>query len=393
MEERNLDFDRVVDRHHTNSLKYDFAVNRGKPADVLPFWVADMDFPVSSYIQDALVAQATHGIYGYSDTGSSYYEAVAGWMMGHHRWQIHEEWVLKTPGIVFAIAMAVRAFTQKGDSVLIQQPVYYPFREVIEDNHRIVISNDLKQIEDGSYRIDFDDFEDKIIHHKIKLFLLCSPHNPVGRVWTREELLKISTICLRHGVIVVSDEIHSDFIWEGEHTVFAGLNEETAAITITCTSPSKTFNIAGLQISNIIISNRNLREQLYQQIVQTGYFEPNSAGITACEAAYRYGQEWYEAMMNYLHKNIVYTELFIRENLPQISFHKPQGTYLLWLDFRRLGLTEEEREDLVVKKAGLWLDSGYIFGAAGEGFERINPACPSSVLQVGLDRLKKQSIM
>ena len=264
---------------------------------------------------------------------------------------------------------------------------------MIEDNDRIVISNDLQQIEDGSYVIDFEDFEEKIIRNKIKLFLLCSPHNPVGRVWTREEMLKISDICIRHGVIVVSDEIHSDFIWEGEHIVFGSLNDETAAITVTCTSPSKTFNIAGLQISNIIIPNQDLRKQLYRQIVQTGYSEPNSAGIIACETAYRYGQEWYEAMMKYLRGNIDYAEKFIHERLPQIPFHRPEGTYLLWLDFRRLGLTEDEREDLLVNKSRLWLDSGLLFGGAGEGFERINPACPLSVLQEGLDRLEKHSIM
>ena len=215
MAEKNLDFDTVIDRTHTNSLKYDFAVQRGKPKDVLPLWVADMDFQVSSYIQEALAGSVAHGIFGYSEAAGSYFEAVAGWMGRHYGWNVEEPWLVKTPGIVFALAQAVRAFTEPGDAVLLQQPVYYPFSQVIRDNGRKIVDNTLVQGEDGRYRIDFADFEEKIRSCKVKLFFLCNPHNPVGRVWTREELLRLGDICEKYGVIVVSDEIHADFVFEG----------------------------------------------------------------------------------------------------------------------------------------------------------------------------------
>lgn len=246
MAEKNLDFDTVIDRTHTNSLKYDFAVQRGKPKDVLPLWVADMDFQVSSYIQEALADSVAHGIFGYSEADGSYFEAVAGWMERHYGWNVEEPWLVKTPGIVFALTQAVRAFTEPGDAVLLQQPVYYPFSQVIRDNGRKVVDNTLVQGEDGRYRIDFADFEEKMRSCKVKLFFLCNPHNPVGRVWTREELLRLGDICEKYGVIVVSDEIHADFVFEGSHQVLAGLKESYRKFVVTCTAPSKTFNLAGL---------------------------------------------------------------------------------------------------------------------------------------------------
>lgn len=252
MAEKNLDFDTVIDRTHTNSLKYDFAVQRGKPKDVLPLWVADMDFQVSSYIQEALAGSVAHGIFGYSEADGSYFEAVAGWMGRHYGWNVEEPWLVKTPGIVFALAQAVRAFTEPGDAVLLQQPVYYPFSQVIRDNGRKIVDNTLVQGEDGRYRIDFADFEEKIRSCKVKLFFLCNPHNPVGRVWTREELLRLGDICEKYGVIVVSDEIHADFVFEGSHQVLVGLKESYRKFVVTCTAPSKTFNLAGLQVSNIL---------------------------------------------------------------------------------------------------------------------------------------------
>ena len=249
MAERNLDFDRIIDRKNTRCLKYDFAVKRGMPEDVLPLWVADMDFETSSYIEDALTERVKEGIFGYSDVQTPYFEIIRDWMIRHHDWEPQEKWLIKTPGVVFALAMAVKAYTDPGDKVLLQQPVYYPFSEVITDNGREVVSNDLVLTVDGTYKIDFADFEQKIIANGIKLFLLCSPHNPVGRVWTKEELEKIGDICVKHGVTVVSDEIHNDFIWEGTHTVFAGIKKEFADISVTCTSPSKTFNLASMLIS------------------------------------------------------------------------------------------------------------------------------------------------
>ncbi len=388
-EEKNLDFDRVVDRKNTDCLKFDFAVKRGRPADVLPLWVADMDFKTSSRILDTLKERVEHGIFGYTESGERYFEAVHDWMLRKHDWDVKEEWLVKTPGVVFALAMAVKAYTEKGDSVLIQQPVYYPFTEVIEDNGRVVVSSDLVLGSDGRYQIDFDDFEKKITEHQVRLFLMCSPHNPVGRVWTEEELRKIGEICLKHGVLVLSDEIHEDFVFGNhKHVVFSKLSGEFAQNSITCTSPAKTFNLAGLQISNIFIQNEELRNRFKKQIAAAGYSQLNTMGITACEAAYRYGQEWYDAMMSYVADNFRFIREYLERELPMIKMIEPEGTYLVWLDFRALGLPEDELEDLIVNRAHLWLDSGAIFGKVGEGFERINAACPRSTLKQALDQLK-----
>lgn len=388
MAERNLDFDRIIDRKNTRCLKYDFAVKRGMPEDVLPLWVADMDFETSSYIEDALTERVQEGIFGYSDVQTPYFEIIRDWMIRHHDWEPQEKWLIKTPGVVFALAMAVKAYTDPGDKVLLQQPVYYPFSEVITDNGREVVSNDLVLTEDGTYKIDFADFEQKIIANGIKLFLLCSPHNPVGRVWTKEELEKIGDICVKHGVTVVSDEIHNDFIWEGTHTVFAGIKKEFADISVTCTSPSKTFNLASMLISNIFIPNQILRRKFRKEMDRAGISQLSVLGLVATEAAYAHGDEWYAAMKNYVRDNIAFAKTYVEKNLPGVRMIDTQGTYLIWLDFRQTGLTVEELDHKIIYEAGLWLDSGKIFGKTGEGFERINVACPRAVLQEALDRIR-----
>lgn len=388
MAERNLDFDRIIDRKNTRCLKYDFAVKRGMPEDVLPLWVADMDFETSSYIEDALTERVKEGIFGYSDVQTPYFEIIRDWMIRHHDWEPQEKWLIKTPGVVFALAMAVKAYTDPGDKVLLQQPVYYPFSEVITDNGRGVVSNDLVLTEDGTYKIDFADFEQKIIANGIKLFLLCSPHNPVGRVWTKEELEKIGDICVKHGVTVVSDEIHNDFIWEGTHTVFACIKKEFADISVTCTSPSKTFNLASMLISNIFIPNQVLRRKFRKEMDRAGISQLSVLGLVATEAAYAHGDEWYAAMKNYVRDNIAFARAYVEENLPGVRMIDTQGTYLIWLDFRQTGLTVEQLDHKIIYEAGLWLDSGKIFGKTGEGFERINVACPRAVLQEALDRIR-----
>lgn len=388
MAERNLDFDRIIDRKNTRCLKYDFAVKRGMPEDVLPLWVADMDFETSSYIEDALTERVKEGIFGYSDVQTPYFEIIRDWMIRHHDWEPQEKWLIKTPGVVFALAMAVKAYTDPGDKVLLQQPVYYPFSEVITDNGREVVSNDLVLTEDGTYKIDFADFEQKIIANGIKLFLLCSPHNPVGRVWTKEELEKIGDICVKHGVTVVSDEIHNDFIWEGTHTVFAGIKKEFADISVTCTSPSKTFNLASMLISNIFIPNQILRRKFCKEMDRAGISQLSVLGLVATEAAYAHGDEWYAAMKNYVRDNIAFARAYVEENLPGVRMIDTQGTYLIWLDFRQTGLTVEQLDHKIIYEAGLWLDSGKIFGKTGEGFERINVAWPRAVLQEALDRIR-----
>ncbi len=387
--ERNLNFDEAVDRTHTDCLKYDFALRRGRPADVLPLWVADMDFRTSSRIVDAIKERADHGIFGYTETGESYFDPLSAWLSRRHGYQVKPEWLIKTPGVVFALATAVKAFTKEGDAVLIQQPVYYPFSEVIADNRRVVVSSDLVLTPKGRYEIDFDDLESKIRKFSIKLFLLCSPHNPVGRVWTRQELTRIGQICLKNDVILVSDEIHEDFVYEGyQHLPFAAVSSEFEQIAVTCTSPSKTFNLAGLQVSNIFIANRDLRRKFRAQVSASGYSQLNTLGLVACEAAYRYGEEYLEALLKYLKGNLDFLRSYLARHLPQVKLIEPEGTYLVWLDFRELSLSDQELEDLLVKKARLWLDNGLLFGRAGAGFQRLNLATSRSVLRKALERLK-----
>lgn len=382
------DFNQVIDRRNTACLKYDFAVQRGRPADVLPFWVADMDFPIAREIQEALTNRCAHAIFGYSESDEKYFNAVHDWYTKHFHWDTKIEWLTKTPGVVFALAMAVKAFTQKGEGVLIQQPVYYPFTEVIEDNERKLVNSPLI-LKGERYAIDFADLEKQIIENNVKLMLLCSPHNPVGRVWTRAELQKVGDICLKHGVIVVSDEIHGDFVWENnQQTVFATLGEKYAQNCVVCTAPSKTFNIAGLQISNIFIPNITLRRKFRKQVAAAGYSQVNTLGLVACQAAYTYGEDWLRQVKAYIHSNINFVEDYLAQNLPQIKLIRPEGTYLVWLDCSALGLDAASREEWLWHKAHLWLDGGGIFGAAGANFERINVACPKATLLQGLEQLK-----
>lgn len=387
MSERHLDFDTVIDRKGTRSLKYDFAVRRGKPENVLPLWVADMDFQTSSYITEALEDMVKHGVFGYSESEEHYFEAVQNWMERHYNWHVKESWMTKTPGIVFALAMAVKAYTQENDAVLIQPPVYYHFKEVVEDNHRRLVNNTLVLGGDGTYTIDYEDFEKKIIEENVKLFILCNPHNPVGRVWTREELERLGEICLKHGVFVVSDEIHADFVFERKHTVFSEVKEAYRDISMICTSPSKTFNIAGLQISNIFISNTEKATAFRRQVAAAGYSQVGLPGLVACEAAYRHGDEWLEGVLAYIKANAEFTRAYLQEHLPRVKMTKLEGTYLVWLDFRNYGLTDKELDEKILNQAGLWLDSGAVFGKCGEGFQRINIACPRKTLHQALDRL------
>ena len=388
MAERNLNFDKIIDRRNTRCLKYDFAVERNMPADVLPLWVADMDFETSSYIEDAIIERAKHAIYGYSEVKTPYFDILKKWMQKHHDWDIQRKWLVKTPGVVFALAMAVKAYTEPGDAVLIQQPVYYPFSEVIKDNGRNVVSNTLYLGEDNRYHIDFEDFEQKIVDNKIKLFLLCNPHNPVGRVWTKEELTRLGDICVKHHVTVVSDEIHEDFVFKGKHQVFANIKKEYEEITVTCTAPSKTFNIASLMISNILIPNPELKRKFKHQMDAAGISQLNVLGLVACEAAYEHGEEWYQEMKAYVKENIEFVKQYVEEQLPGVNMVEHEGTYLVWLDFRGTGLSVEELDDKIINQAKLWLDSGKIFGSCGEGFQRINVACPRKVLEEALDRIK-----
>lgn len=382
-------FDEMILRKNTDSIKYDFAARRGKPDDLLPLWVADMDFRTPQCIVDALTEKSLHGIFGYSESSEAYFDVLQGWFARRFNWSIESEWLIKTPGVVFAICAAIRSLTQEGDTVLIQQPVYYPFSESIRLNNRNMIINELVY-NGSSYSVDFEDFEQQIEQNKVKLFILCSPHNPVGRVWTRDELTRMGDICLRHGVVVISDEIHADFVYPGyEQLVFANLKPEFADIAITCTAPTKTFNLAGLQISNIFIANRELRSRFRREIARCGYSQLNIMGLVACKAAYSAeGGEWLEELKAYLAENLAFLREFIQTRIPAIKLVEPQGTYLVWLDCKALGLDDKALDEFIIQQAKLWLDAGTMFGQGGSGFQRVNIACPRALLKQALDQLE-----
>ena len=382
-------FNEIIDRKGTDSLKYDFAVERGLPKDVLPLWVADMDFPVEDHIKEALIKASEHAIFGYSDTKDDYFEVLSSWYERRFFWKVKKEWLVKTPGVVFAIAMAIQALTKENEAIIIQEPVYYPFSSTIRANNRKLVINNLVLKKD-KYHIDFVDFEKKIIENNVKLFILCSPHNPVGRVWTREELQKLANICLKHKVYIFSDEIHSDLVYEKDtHTIFANLGKDVEDSCIVATAPSKTFNIAGLQVSNIWIANEKMRDAFKEAIDRAGYSQLNNMGLIATKVAYKYGEEWLEELKIYLKSNIDFVRKFLKDKLSNIKLIEPEGTYLLWLDCRELGLSEKERQGLIQNKAKLWLDTGTMFGKAGAGFERINIACPRKTLEEAMNRLKE----
>lgn len=381
-------FDEVIDRRNTNSLKHDFAAENSLPEDVLPMWVADMDFKAPPSVLEAMKKSAEHGIFGYSDIKSDYYDIVSSWFLRRFGWKTQREWLVVTPGVVYALATAVRAFTKKGEAVIIQPPVYYPFYNVINNNERKLIENPLVY-KDGKYEIDFEDFEKKIVDNDVKLFIFCSPHNPVCRVWTKDELKKLGEICRRHNVIIVADEIHCDFTWEGHpHTMFTEAVPEMKDRTMLCTAPSKTFNVAGFQISNIFIPGEEIREIYKKEVAASGYTVPSNPGVIACKAAYEGGEQWHEECKEYIRGNLDYIRDFLKENIPEIRLVEPEGTYFAWLDCSGLGMSAQELNNLIIHKAKLWLDAGGIFGEIAEQFQRIVLACPRATIVKAMENLK-----
>ena len=383
-----FDFDRITDRKNTFAIKYDLAEKRNKPIDAISLWVADMDFPTAPCIQKALSERVEHGIFGYSRPDERYYSAVKKWFRERHSFEIEDEWIVNTPGVVFAISSAIKAFTKEGDGVIIQKPVYYPFFNMINALRRRVVNNPLV-FKNGRYEIDFEDFERKITEENVKLFILCSPHNPGGRVWKIEELKRLSEICIRHSVIVVSDEIHSDITFgDNVHTVWGKLSEEAAQNSIICTAPSKTFNLAGLQFSNIIVKNLQLRNAFQKEVDATGYDEPSLIGIIGATAAYESGGEWFDEAKKYIWENIGFSKKYISEHCPKIRVVEPEGTYLLWLDFSAFtDISDREITERILRKAKVWLDYGKMFGTEGEKFQRINCATPRKILEEALKRI------
>ena len=383
------DFDKLINRKNTNSLKYDFAIERKRPEDAIPLWVADMDFATLDEVKNALIEKANYGVFGYSEPKERYFNALNNWFKVNHNWDIDTSKVVLACGVVLAIAATIRALTKENDAVLICQPVYYPFEETIKVNNRKLVVSELKNI-NNHYEVDFNDFEKKIVENDVKLFILCNPHNPVGRVWTREELERIGDICIKHNVFVISDEIHADFTYEGhKHIVFATVKKEFENNCIVCTAPTKTFNLAGLHISNIYIPNDDVRRNYKLEMAKIGYSQSNVMGIIACQAAYESGALWLKELKQYLKSNLDFVRDYINNNLKDISLIEPEGTYLLWLDCRKLNLSNRELHDLINNKAKVWVDDGYVFGEGGSGFIRINIACPKQTLYKALENIRK----
>jgi cystathionine beta-lyase len=386
------DFDKIVDRIGTDSVKWDFRTTCSPKAqkDGLPLWVADMDFECADPIIKALHDRVDHKIFGYSSNNSDeYFDAFCNWYKRRFGWEIDRKSVVFAPGVVPALAILVRILTNPGDGVIIQRPVYYPFTNKIEKNDRKVVNNSLIY-EDGTYKMDCDDLEEKAKDPKNKVLILCSPHNPVGRVWSEDELRRVVDICKKHDVWIVADEIHSDLVRKGiKHTPIQLLCDDYKDKIVTCIAPSKTFNLAGMQLSNIIINNAELKKKYLDEVVATGGVNsPNPFAIVSTVAAYNESEDWLDELNDYLDKNIDFIKEYLENNIPKAKLIYPEGTYLVWIDLTTYGLSEVELEDLMFKKANILLDEGYIFGKEGIGFERINAACPKSILEECLIRMK-----
>lgn len=380
-------FDDVVNRRNTSCEKWDFLEKNFGYDDLLPLWVADMDFRSPQPVIDALVSRAKHGIYGYTGLTNEYYDSVIGWYRRRYGWEIRKEWIVYTPGVVPAVSLAIRAFSNPGDKIIVQTPVYYPFFKSIESNGRQVLNNRLK-LNGDRYEMDFDDLEEKARDSRARIMILCSPHNPVGRVWKKDELKRLGRICADNGLLVISDEIHSDITYPGiVHTNFASISEEFASTSITCTSASKTFNLAGLQISNIIIPDEKKRSIFSNEVESCSNVHPNSFAPDAVMVAYNECEDWLEEFRAYLKGNLDFLKQFVKENIPEVRVIEPEGTYLCWLDFRRVEQDVKKLERMMLRDAKVALDEGYIFRDGGEGFERINLACPRSILRSALEKI------
>ncbi len=389
------DFDRVCERRGTDCVKWDAVPFVFGGRDVLPMWVADMDFPVAAPIAEALRKRAEHEFYGYTRPGPGVIEAVIQRMQRRFNWKIEPEWVVFTPGVVPALNAAVRAFTHPGDEVILQSPVYYPFYPAVTSSGCQVAINQLKLI-DGRYEMDYEDLERKFmakpgmraIPSRVKAIILCNPQNPVGRVWNKEELTLLGAAVIRHGAVVISDEIHCELLYKGyRHTPFASISKEFEQNCVVCMAPSKTFNLPGLSVSSIIIPNKKLRQDFIN--ASAGIMShPNLFGLTALEAAYRYGDEWLEQLLEYLQGNLEYTVAYFEKHVPGIKVVRPQGTYLVWLDCRNLGMDGGKLREFMREKARVGLDDGFLFGPGGAGFERMNIACPRAILEEALGRIE-----
>ncbi|PIF05429.1 MAG: cystathionine beta-lyase [Draconibacterium sp.] len=383
---KHCNFDEIIPREGTNCIKYDGRERLFKTNDVLPLWLADMDFRVPDFVAEAIQKRAEHEIFGYTFKPESYFESVIGWIKRRHGWEVKKRWISSSPGVVAGLTLAIETFSKPGDKVIVQPPVYFPFFDCIKGTGRKITENPLK-IVNGRYTFDFDDLKLKI-DKRTKLLLLCNPQNPGGMVWKRSELEKLASLCLENDILVISDEIHSDLVFgKNKHVPFATLSEEAAGNCVVCMAPSKTFNVAGLSTSLMIIPDK-IKFARYERQLAVGHFGMgNIFGSVALEAAYTHGDEWLQQLLAYLWDNYLFLERFIKEHLPKVKVMQPEATYLVWLDFRKYGMDDNELMKFTIKKAKVGLNNGGKFGTGGNGWLRINIGCPRSTLHEGLKRL------
>jgi cysteine-S-conjugate beta-lyase len=383
----DYNFDEEIDRVGTNCLKYDLREKFFKSPDIIPLWVADMDFRTPDFVMEAIAKRSGHEILGYSFHPDSQYQSIIDWVMKKHQWKIQKEWIGFTPGVVPALNLAIQAFTNPGDKIIIQTPVYFPFYSAVKDHQRKLIINPLV-LSNGRYRMDLENLKVQI-DSRTKMLILCSPHNPTGNVWTREEIEPLAEICMKHNILILSDEIHSDIIYPGnKHVPVATISDYISDHTITLMSPSKTFNFAGLSTAYFITSNTSLRERLQGETEKFHLSMGNIFGNTALEAAYCNGDDWLKQLITYLEGNITLVRNFINNHLPFLTLIEPEATFLLWIDFRRSGLSDSSVRQLLIDKANLGLSNGILFGKEGDGFQRMNIACPRSLLEKALKQLQ-----
>jgi cystathionine beta-lyase len=381
-------FDEIINRENTDSVKYDIRDKYFGKKDVIPMWVADMDFRTPQFISKAIQERANHKIYGYSIKPAGFYDSIAGWLHRRHAWSIKKDWIIFSPGVVPAVNLAIQTYTEPGDEIIVQPPVYFPFFSSVKHNKRSLVYNELK-LTNGRYEMDIEGLKNSITT-KTKMLILCSPHNPCGNLWTKKELLRLAQICMEHNILLVSDEIHADLTYPGyKHIPTASISDEIAENTVTFMAPSKTFNLAGLSTSFVVISNDQLRRKFLQTIKKIHIESGNLFGNIALEAAYTHGDDYVDALMEYLKGNLDFLESYINAHIPQINVIRPEATYLVWLDCTALGFNDRELKEFIIHKAGLGLSDGPIFGPGGSGFQRINIACPRKILETALEQLKK----
>ena len=381
----NFNFDKIIDRSDNFSAKWSEMDKNFGTNDLLPMWVADMDFLTAPCIMEALKERLEQGIFGYTTRPDSYNDSIVNWLDNRFSRKINKDWLMFSPAVITSISLLIQNLTKENDKIMIQEPVYSPFHNMVKNNNRELVISPLIKLDDGKYVMDYDDIESKI--KDVKIFILCNPHNPVGRVWTCEELTKLGDICLKHNVIVISDEIHSDIIFKNhKHTPFASISKELEQNTITCMAPTKTFNLAGIQSSFVVLPNKDHYEILGKAFSRLDIKRNNAFSLVATEAAYNYGEDWLHDLLNYIENNIDFAIEYIKNHLPKLKVYKPEGTYLLWIDFNHLNVDENILKDALLNKGKIALSPGSNFGIGGNGYFRINLACPRSMV---LDALKR----